>query len=235
MCAAGKTLRHRDGACGGRVAGRRDRRGCRRPALLASTPGPGGEPTRPATAREVKLHFPDGSATRTCQPGGAEREAGVKVPLGRGAWQRWHQQPIRAAPLRAAGSAFCSCGVCGPRGQSSYHSRSFECEAGGPRERAPPPCVCTKPGSLEQGLCAGPLVWGRACRTEAAGVIPGIVGGSASSAPSRAPSLPSVGQAEPGGRSRGSASRQLSWLHRICIRLLCNVFSAPPESRAVNI
>ncbi|CAN0403963.1 unnamed protein product, partial [Rangifer tarandus platyrhynchus] len=71
--------------------------------------------------------------------------------------------------------------------------------------------------------------------TEAAGVIPGIVGGSASSAPSRAPSLPSVGQAEPGGRSRGSASRQLSWLHRICIRLLCNVFSAPPESRAVNI
>ena len=100
----------------------------------------------PATAR-VKLRFPDGPATRTCQPGGAEREAGVKGALG--LWSLAALAPAAnpGSSPRAAGSAFCSCGVCGPGGQSSHHSRSFKCEAGAPGERAPPPCERLRPGS----------------------------------------------------------------------------------------
>ena len=136
MCAAGKTLRHRDGACGGPVAGGRDRRGCRWPALLASAPGPGGEPTHPATAREVKLCFPDGSATRTCQPGGAEREAGVKGTLG--PWSLAVLAPAAnpGSSPRAAGSAFCSCVICGPRGRAPITAKASSVRLGLP-ERGP--------------------------------------------------------------------------------------------------
>ena len=108
----------------------------------------------------MKLRFPDGPAKRTCQLGDTEREAGVKGALG-----PW----ILAEPAPAAcpGSSPQGCRVSvlclrlwGP---SSHHSRSFECEAGAPRERALPLCEHLRPGTKpasapasKRGFCSLP-------------------------------------------------------------------------------
>lgn len=108
---------------------------------------PGGQPAHPAKAREVKLHFPDCLATRTCQLGEVGREAGVKHALG-----PW----ILAAPAPAArlGCSLLGGGVsvrllCRLQtpGQSARHSRSYKYEAGAPSERAQQLCEHLRPGT----------------------------------------------------------------------------------------
>lgn len=132
--------------------------------LAASSPsihsGPWWQATRPATAGEVKLCFPDGPAMRTCQLGDAEREAGVKGALG-----PWILAALAAAACLGSSPRGCRVSVLCLRllGQSSHHNRSFECEAAAPRGRAPPLCEHLRPGTKpasapasKRGFCSLP-------------------------------------------------------------------------------